>query len=40
MNYIDLILAIKLMMQGMGALFVAMTVVATLVYLLTKSNKH
>ena len=40
MKYTDLISATKLMCQGMGAIFVMMTILAFLVYLVIKSNKH
>lgn len=39
MNYIDLISAIKLMGQGMSAIFVVMSIISIIVYLFTKTLK-
>ena len=40
MNYTDLISAIKLLGQGMLAVFIVMALIAVIVYLLTKVIKH
>ena len=40
MNYADLMAAIKIMGQGMLAIFIVMAVIATVIYLLIKVRKH